>query len=255
VPQWTLKFLVPAIGALLALSAALAAACFVEAFGVTFLGRPRSETAARAHKVDRISLGAMFAFAGLCLFAGVFPGLIIDGLAPVVMALTDGARLPVQTTIAWLTVVLVSAGRSSYNGLLVLLFVAFSAGAAAYVIHRFALHAVRRAAPWDCGFPDPSPMAQYTAGSFAQPIRRVFGTLAFRAREEVDMAPPGDLRPAHLDIYLHDLVWDAIYAPVAGAVGLAADRLNHLQFLTIRRYLTLVFLALVFLLLVLAIWR
>jgi formate hydrogenlyase subunit 3/multisubunit Na+/H+ antiporter MnhD subunit len=255
VAQWSLKFLVPAIGACLALSAALAAACFVKAFGVTFLGRPRSEAAARAAEVDPISLGAMFSFAGLCVVAGVFPGLIIDGLAPVVMALTDGARMPVQTTIAWLTVVPVSAGRSSYNGLLVLLFIAFSAGAAAYVIHRFASHAVRRAPAWDCGFPDPSPITQYTAGSFAQPIRRVFGTLAFRAREEVAMPPPGDLSPARLEVRLQDLVWEGIYAPVAGAVGFAADRLNHLQFLTVRRYLTLVFLALVFLLLVLAIWR
>ena len=44
-PQWGLKILVPAVGALLALSAALAAACFVKAFGVTFLGRPRTEAA------------------------------------------------------------------------------------------------------------------------------------------------------------------------------------------------------------------
>jgi formate hydrogenlyase subunit 3/multisubunit Na+/H+ antiporter MnhD subunit len=255
VAQWSLKFLVPAIGAMLALSAALAAACFVKAFGVTFLGRARSEAAARAREVDPMSLWAMFAFAGLCVFAGVFPGLIIDGLSPVVMALTDGARMPVQTTIPWLTIVPVSAGRSSYNGLLVLLFIAFSAAATAYVIHRFASHAVRRAAPWDCGFPDPSPITQYTAGSFAQPIRRVFGTLAFRAHEEVEMPPPGDLRPARFQVRLHDLVWEGVYAPVAGAVGFAADRLNHLQFLTVRRYLTLVFLALVFLLLVLAIWR
>jgi formate hydrogenlyase subunit 3/multisubunit Na+/H+ antiporter MnhD subunit len=92
VPQWSLKFLVPAIGALLALSAALAAACFVKAFGVTFLGRPRSEVAARAQEVDRVSLGAMFALAGLCVFAGVFPGLIIDGLAPVVMASSAPTR-------------------------------------------------------------------------------------------------------------------------------------------------------------------
>jgi hypothetical protein len=114
---------------------------------------------------------------------------------------------------------------------------------------------VRRAPAWDCGFPDSSPITQYSAGSFAQPIRRVFGTLAFRAREEVDMPPPGDLRPARLEVRVQDLVWEGVYAPVAGAVGYAADRLNHLQFLTIRRYLTLVFLALVFLLLMLAIWR
>jgi hydrogenase-4 component B len=255
VPQWSLKFLVPAVGAMLALSAALAAACFVKAFGVSFLGRARSPAAARAEEVDRWSLGAMFAFAGLCVVAGVFPGLIIDGLAPVVTALTEGARMPAQTTIAWLTLVPVSEGRSSYNGLLVLLFIAISASLTAWVIHRFASHAVRRGAAWDCGFPDPSPLTQYTAGSFAQPIRRVFGTLAFRAREEVDMPPPGDLRPARLRVRLQDLAWEGIYAPVAGAVGFAADRLNHLQFLTIRRYLTLVFLALVFLLLVLAVWR
>src|SRR5206468_3026391 len=42
-PSWGLKLLVPAVGALLALSAALAAACFVKAFGVTFLGRPRTD--------------------------------------------------------------------------------------------------------------------------------------------------------------------------------------------------------------------
>jgi hypothetical protein len=114
---------------------------------------------------------------------------------------------------------------------------------------------VRRAPAWDCGFPDPSPATQYTAGSFAQPIRRVFGTLVFRAREEVDMPAPGELRPARIQVRLQDLAWDGIYAPVAHAVGFAADRLNRLQFLTIRRYLTLVFLALVLLLLVIAIWR
>ena len=141
------------------------------------------------------------------------------------------------------------------QGLLVLLFIVTSAGATAWVIHRFASHAVRRAPAWDCGFPDPSPATQYTAGSFAQPIRRVFGTLVFRAREEVDMPAPGELRPARIQVRLQDLAWDGIYAPVAEAIGLAADRMNRLQFLTIRRYLTLVFLALVLLLLVIAIWR
>jgi formate hydrogenlyase subunit 3/multisubunit Na+/H+ antiporter MnhD subunit len=255
VPQWSLKFLVPAVGAGLALSAALAAACFVKAFGITFLGRPRTPAAERAHEVDRFSLAAMFGLAGLCLLAGVFPGLVIDALSPVVMTLTGGARLPVQTTMPWLTVVPLNAGRSSYNGLLVLLFIGFSAAAAAYVIHRLASHGVRRAPPWDCGFPDPSPITQYSAGSFAQPIRRVFGTVAFRAREEVEMPLPGDHRAARLHVRLQDPAWEGIYAPVVGAVGFAADRLNRLQFLTIRRYLSLVFLALVFLLLVLAIWR
>ena len=65
---------------------------------------------------------------------------------------------------------------------------------------------------------------------------------------------PATSRPARLTVELRDLVWDALYAPIAGGVGFAAERLNHLQFLTIRRYLSLVFAALVLLLLVLAIW-
>jgi formate hydrogenlyase subunit 3/multisubunit Na+/H+ antiporter MnhD subunit len=252
-PEWGLKVMVPAVGGLLALSAALAAACFVKAFGVTFLGRPRSAAAQNADEVDRFSLCAMFLFAALCLVAGVLPGLVIDGLAPVTIAMV-GERMPAQLGVPWLSTVPIAAARSSYNGALVFVFVAVSTLLAIALVHRFASRAMRRAPAWDCGFPEPSPMTQYTAGSFAQPIRRVFGTLVFHAREEVDMPAPGDPRPARLKVEVKDLIWDYAYAPIAEAVSYAADRLNHLQFLTIRRYLSLVFLALVILLLVLAIW-
>ncbi len=252
-PQWGLKLLVPAVGALLALSAALVVACFIRAFGITFLGRPRTSSAAQARDVDRWSLAAMLAFAALCLVLGALPGLVIDGLAPVVQGLA-GSRMPAQTAMPWLSIVPLAEGRSSYNGLLVLLFVAASASLAAYAIHRFASREVRRAPAWDCGFPDPSPATQYTAGSFAQPIRRVFGTVVFRARESVQMPPPGDSRPARLSLNLRDLVWDTLYAPLSEGIAFAADRFNRLQFLTIRRYLSLVFLALVVLLL-LTLWQ
>jgi hydrogenase-4 component B len=252
-PQWGLKIMVPAVGGLLALSAALAAACFVKAFGVTFLGRPRTLAAERAHEVDRFSLTAMFVYAALCLFAGILPGIVIDALAPVTLALVGG-RMPVQTSVPWLSIVPIAEGRSSYNGLLVFLFIAFSASLATYFVHRFASRALRRAPVWDCGFPEPSPQTQYTSGSFAQPVRRVFGTLLFQARETVEMPAPGDPRPARFKLELRDLIWEGLYQPIAGAVWFTAERLNHLQFLTIRRYLSLVFLALVILLAVLALW-
>jgi NADH:ubiquinone oxidoreductase subunit 5 (subunit L)/multisubunit Na+/H+ antiporter MnhA subunit len=252
-PQWGLKILVPANGALLALAAALAAACFIRLFGVSFLGRPRTPVAEQAHEVDIWSRTAMAIFAILCLLAGALPGFVIDALAPVVQAAT-GSHMPAQTTIDWFSIVPITASRSSYNGLLVLLFIALSAALTAYLVHLFASKSVRRAPPWDCGFPDPRPVTQYSAGSFSQPIRRVFGTSIFQAREQVSMPPPGDMRPARFHVDLRDLVWDFLYAPISGAVSVAADRLNVLQFLTIRRYLTLVFLALVSLLLVLAIW-
>jgi formate hydrogenlyase subunit 3/multisubunit Na+/H+ antiporter MnhD subunit len=253
-PQWGLKMMAPAVGGLLALSAALAAACFVKAFGTTFLGRPRSPSAEQAQEVDRFSLAAMLALAALCLLAGILPSIVIDSLAPVTMTLV-GERMPMQAALPWWSIVPVAESRSSYNGLLVFLFITASALLAVYAIHRFASHALRRAPAWGCGFPDLSPAMQYTAGSFAQPIRQVFGTLVFRAREQVEMPPPGDIRPARLTVEMRDLIWDGLYAPIAGAVGFAADRLNILQFLTIRRYLSLVFLALVTLLLVLALWE
>ena len=70
----------PAVGAMLALSAALAAGCFVKAFGVTFLGRPRTPAAEKARETDNASLAAMFAFALLCLIAGIIPGFFIIDL-------------------------------------------------------------------------------------------------------------------------------------------------------------------------------
>ena len=252
-PQWALKIIVPAVGALLALAAALAAACFVKAFGVTFLGRPRSPAAENAEEVDRYSLSAMFILAAFCLLAGILPGLVIDALSPITLAILD-SRMPIQDNEPWLSIVPIAASRSSYNGLLVLVFITLSASSAILVIHRFASRALRRAPAWGCGFSEPTPAAQYSGVSFAQPIRRVFGTLMFHARDHVDMPTPGDIRPARLRIELHDLVWEGMYLPLAGAVGYAADRLNHLQFLTIRRYLSLVFTTLVTLLLVLAIW-
>jgi formate hydrogenlyase subunit 3/multisubunit Na+/H+ antiporter MnhD subunit len=252
-PQWGLKILVPAIGGMLALSAALAAACFVKAYGVTFLGRARTPAAEEACEVDLFSVAAMFGFAALCLLAGILPGLVIDGLAPVTRELI-GESMPAQLGGPWLSIVPIPATRSSYNGLLVFVFIALSAMLTVYVVHRFGSHALRRAPAWDCGFPDPSPATQYTAGSFAQPIRRVFGTLVFGVNEHIDMPRPGDIRAARFTVELTDLIWDRLYQPVADAVGFTAERLNQLQFLTIRRYLSLVFVVLVVLLLALAIW-
>ena len=253
-PQWALRFLVPAVGAALALSAALAAACFVKAFGITFLGRPRGLSAEQAREADAYTKSAMVVLAAFCILAGVLPGLVVDALSGVVRGLTAGASLPPQSTLPWLSLIPISAERSSYNGLLLLVFIVFTSTSIALIVRRLASHAVRRAPAWDCGFPDSSPVTQYTAGSFAQPIRRVFGT-AFDAAERVEMPEPGSLAPARLHVQLRDLIWDNIYAPIAAGIDLAAERLNTLQFLTIRRYLTLVFALLLLLLSGLALWQ
>lgn len=251
-PSWGLKLIIPAVGGLLALAAALAAACFVKFFGVSFLGRARTPIATAAREADRCSLGAMFALAALCLIAGIFPGLFIDALAPVVQTMV-GNSMPHQASLDWLTIVPIAESRSSYNGLLVFTFVLLSGSIASLAIHRLASDRLRRAPAWDCGYPDSNPAIQYTADSFSQPIRRVFGTVTFAAREIGEMPPPGSANPARLAVETHDLIWETLYVPIGRVVAFATERINILQFLTIRRYLTLVFMALVLLLLVLAI--
>jgi formate hydrogenlyase subunit 3/multisubunit Na+/H+ antiporter MnhD subunit len=253
-PQWGLRFMIPAVGALLALSAALAAACFVKAYGVTFLGRPRTSAAENAQEVDRFSLAAMFILAALCFLAGVAPGPVIDLIAPVVQGLVGG-RMPEQTYLPWASIVPIAESRSSYNGLIILLFLAASGTLTAWFIHRKATRATRRSDIWDCGYPDPTPATQYTSSSFAMPIRRVFGTTVFLVRETVDMPSPGDTRAARFHVKVLDPAWRYFYGPAARAVLRVAAGLNQLQFLTIRRYLTLVFATLVLLLLVVAAWR
>jgi hypothetical protein len=196
----------------------------------------------------------MFILAALCLVAGIFPGYFIDALIPVTQQLLV-SQLQRQEVLTWLTIVPIAESRSSYNGLLLFILIAVAAWLAAYVIHRWASRAIRRSAAWDCGFPDGSPATQYTADSFAQPIRRVFGEFAFRAREEVHMPPPGDMRPARFHVHLRDLAWDVMYAPVERVVGFVADQFNKVQSWTIRAYLSLVFGAVVVLLTILAIWQ
>lgn len=250
-PSWGLKLVIPAVGGLLALAAAFAAACFVKLYGISFLGRPRSDVAASAHETDGFSLTAMFALAAFCLIAGILPGLFIDALAPVSKDMV-GNIMPHQAGLQWLTIVPIAESRSSYNGLLVFLFAALCGTVAASAIHRLASDRLRRAPAWDCGYPDANPAIQYSASSFSQPIRRVFGSVIFGAREIGEMPPPSSPLPARLQVELHDLIWDGLYAPIAKAIGFATDRINILQFFSIRRYLTLVFVALVVLLMVVA---
>ena len=108
--------------------------------------------------------------------------------------------------------------------------------------------AVRR---WDCDHPGPSSVAQYTADSFSRLIRRVFGPVVFQARERVDMPLPGDARPAGLTVTLRDLPWGCDLRADCRSDLVRSRKLNHL---TIRKYLSLVFVALIALLLTVALW-
>jgi hypothetical protein len=87
------------------------------------------------------------------------------------------------------------------------------------------------------------------------PIRRVFGTTVFRVHETLDMPRPGETRAGRFHVKVTDPAWRLLYGPAVRMALRVAASLNRLQFLTIRSYLTLVFVTLVLLLLVVAAWR
>jgi hypothetical protein len=136
-----------------------------------------------------------------------------------------------------------------------MLFLIASGTVMAVTVHRVATRRTRTSPIWDCGYPLDSRITQYSGSSFAMPIRRVFGAIVLGLAERVDMPAPGDTRAAHFGLRVRDPAWRFLYGPLGRAMVRAAYRLNRLQFLTVRRYLALVFSALIVLMLVVAAWR
>lgn len=251
--QWGLKLAVPVAGATLVLATALAAACFVRAFGITFLGRPRSPEALSALPVDITMRVPMILLAVACVLLGALPLLALSLLTPIVQGLM-GVSPVAAKGVTWLWLSPVADRASSYSGLVLIIAVSVMA-VLTLSVRRLASARIRRSVPWDCGYPDADPATQYTASSFAQPIRRMFGTHLFGAQENVDMPDPGDPAPARFSVEMKDPVWALFYRPVVRLIGWSTESTNAFQFFTIREYLAIMFGVLVFLLMLVVVIR
>jgi len=169
----------------------------------------------------------------------------------VVQPLT-GIHFAVSADLGWPWLSPVSATRGSYSGTVLVMVGLGMVALTVFAVHRLGTTALRRSDAWDCGHREDIPQSQYTGQSFAQPLRRVFAETLFAAREEVEMPEPGDLGPASLKVTVIDPIWLGLYASIMWLIDFIADRVNVLQFLTVRRYLLMMFATLVILLLVVA---
>ncbi len=256
--HWEMKFAAPVVGALLALAAALAAAGFVRFFGVAFLGRPRDPATADAREVAPSMLSAMAGLAALCLAFGAWPGIPLAPLVRIATTLVDASGSTsalFDGRAAWLAVAPHGDVTAIYSGLVAALGLAALTGITIGIASSVSSSRVRRGPAWDCGFPDPMPTTQYSASSTSQPLRRIFGSVVLAARDRVDMPPAGDPGPARFASTLRDPAWHYLFDPLIGLLNRATDRLNRLQFLAIRVYLSLMFAALIGLLIVVAVAR
>lgn len=226
-----LRSIVPIAAAMLALTGALAAACFVKVYGVAFLGQARSRHVRRARPVPVSMRAGQGVLALMCLVLGVLPTTFI-GLLNAVPQQVLGQGLAQATAHGWLWLTPVSPETASYGAPLVAVTLFVALGLGLWLLGR-GIRRVRRCDAWDCGFAPPVATMQYTATAFAQPIRRIFGIL-FHIKEGVEPQDDGRLRHR---VHVSDRAWDIFYRPVARAVESAARRLVRLQSGNLRVYL------------------
>jgi formate hydrogenlyase subunit 3/multisubunit Na+/H+ antiporter MnhD subunit len=226
-----LRSIVPIAAAMLALTGALAAACFVKVYGVAFLGQARSRQVRRARPVPLSMRAGQGILALLCLLLGVLPTSFIRLLNEIPRQVL-GQGLPQATAHGWLWLTPVSPATASYGAPLVAIALFAGLGAGLWFFGR-GIRRVRRCDAWDCGFGAPGPAMQYTATSFAQPIRRLFGML-FLVDEETAPQEDGQLRHR---LQVRDRAWGLFYLPVARAVERAARQVVRLQSGNVRIYL------------------
>ncbi len=241
-----LRSLLPIAAAMLALTGALAAACFVKVYGIAFLGQARSRHIRRARPVPlsmRVGQGILALF---CLLLGLLPVPFISLIDNVPRQVLD-QTLTQATAHGWLWLTPVSADTASYGAPLIAIALFIALGLGLWLVGR-GIRRVRRCDAWDCGFAPPTPNMQYTSTAFAQPIRRVFGLL-FKIEEGVERNQQGKLTH-HLKI--SDRAWGLFYAPIARTVEKAASKITRIQSGNIRTYLGWSLTTLVFLLWVIA---
>jgi len=238
-PSPLLNLLIPLGAALLALTSALAAACFVKAFGVTFLGHRRGHHHGIVHEVGwSMRIGMMLASLS-CLALGVLPTVVIQWMDPLAEMLVGGTIAASASGFGWMWLTPIAAERASYSAP-----VAFIGILSVVIVTYLLLHArpgaLHRVPLWDCGFEKITSRMQYTATSFAMPIRRIFGFI-FSIKEQAGQLPPAAHPAFPQRLYYHlrvrDRFWMWIYQPVVDASFWLSRRIGRMQHGRIQIYL------------------
>jgi NADH:ubiquinone oxidoreductase subunit 5 (subunit L)/multisubunit Na+/H+ antiporter MnhA subunit len=236
-----------AVGAL-ALTAGLAAAAFVKAFGVTFLAIPRSEAAASAHDASAPMRVAMALLAAACALLGVGSVLLLPRLAALLgdhVGLADAPPLAAGLSLT------LPRGFGGMSPPLVAMGLAVVTGGAVLAVRAAADGRLRRGETWGCGRIGQTSRMEYTSTAFAEPLRRIFAEL-YRPTEDVtvDVHPESRYFVQSRTYRSEIRPWFErhLYAPLVARVSAWADRTRALQSGSAHVYLAYLLVALVVLL-------
>jgi formate hydrogenlyase subunit 3/multisubunit Na+/H+ antiporter MnhD subunit len=205
------RSLVPIVAAVLALSGALTGMCFVKVYGVAFLGQHRHELAEKPRDASGWERAGMLWLALGCLALGLLPVFMVGELNNVSRGLVNAGLSTEAMSSGWLWLVPTSAAQASYSPIVFLLVIAVVFGLTFLVVRRIYHGRLRRADPWDCGFPEQTSRMEDTADGFGQPIRHIFAPV-FLIRREIPR--PDDPRPVFRQ-EVEDRHWRFLYLPVA----------------------------------------
>jgi hydrogenase-4 component B len=180
------KILVLFSGAGLALTSALAAACFVKAFGISFLALPRSAHAEHSKEVPVSMLIGMFILSLMCIILGVMPFYfikIIDSISAPLVGVNIISRINFDLSIASLSSSLsYSPATISTPMIALLVFVVLPLPIIMYLLRN--RNPIQKYETWGCGQPVSTGRNEYTATAFSKPIRMWF-TGIFRPQREI----------------------------------------------------------------------
>jgi hydrogenase-4 component B len=242
----------PIAGAMLALTAALAAACFVKAFGISFLALPRSLAAGAAHESPRSMQIGMAILAAAC----VLLGLGATWFLPVFDAVTAqafGVRVSHNLTAAGGLVLTAGTARGGTTSTVGIALMLLALGALPAALWYAWGRGIKRAKgpTWDCGLPGLTADNEYTATGFSKPFRMIFSAL-YRPRREIqaeyEVSPyyPTAIR---FESEIEPAFEKHFYDPLRDWMLGVSRRMRGLQAGSIHAYLAYIFVALIALLL------
>lgn len=239
----------------LAFTGGLAAACFVKAFGATFLARPRSEEVKHAHEVGLSLRVAMAMLATLTLVIGFFAGPITAVLAKVAGSLTVQSVEPVFYS--GLTKFSLRDGFASVSTPLILLGLVLAVALTFFVLRVLGgKRKIKIARTWDCGTTLGSRM-EITATGFSRSIITIFrGVLQPTKQVEVvykDAATKYFTSANAVNLGIKDIYMSSFYRPMQDLVTKLSTYARKIQLGNINVYILYIFLALIILLLLLVI--
>lgn len=242
----TSKIISPLGGAALALTGALAAACFVKAFGIAFLGMPRSHHAENAKESPPSMVIGMTILALLCLMFGIVPDAVIRMLSSSVFQLTGSYGI---LSGDWFLYINETVATLSPVSILITVLVMFIA-TIVFILGVGGRRKITYSDSWDCGIPSLNSKMQYTATAFTKPIRMIFKRIYLPKRElrVLYHVKPFFVKSIQYSGEITPFFEKYIYEPVTIFIHKVAGKVRLLQSGSLHLYLLYILITLIFLL-------